>query len=156
MAAEACHLTREPIDGAELLRLIVDPQAGAEVLFLGVTRGDTGGVRTRWLDYEAYELLARRQLAELEVEGRGRHGLTGCRIMHRLGRVPVGEASVAVAVAAPHRREAFVAAEWLMDRIKKEVAIWKCEELADGSRSWVHPEAGAGDVAGMSGGGREA
>jgi molybdopterin synthase catalytic subunit len=69
-----------------------------------------------------------------------RFALTDCRIGHRLGVVAVGDASVAIATSAPHRREAFAAAEWLMERIKADVPIWKCEVTADGARAWVHPD----------------
>ncbi len=65
--------------------------------------------------------------------------LVGCALVHRLGEVGLGEASVAVAVSSPHRRDAFAAAEWLMDRLKQEVPIWKQEHWADGSSEWVHP-----------------
>jgi molybdopterin synthase catalytic subunit len=138
----AVDLVREPIDPARLLARVADPAAGANVLFTGTTRGMTAGVVTRQLVYEAHEPLALAVLARLRDEAVALHGLTACAIVHRLGAVPVGETSVAVATSAPHRREAFAAAEWLMERIKTEAPIWKCEEGADGIRDWVHPEAG--------------
>ena len=132
-------LVHEPIDTARLLAAVADAAAGANVLFLGTTRGVTEGVVTRSLDYEAHEPMALEQLARLRDEAVARHGLSACAIVHRLGSVPVGEASVAIAASAPHRRAAFAAAEWLMEEIKRDVPIWKREEADDGAKTWVHP-----------------
>jgi molybdopterin synthase catalytic subunit len=140
-ATEAIQLVREPIEAARLLAAVADTAAGANVLFTGTTRGVTDGVVTRRLDYEAHDSLARAVLARLRAEAMAIFGLTACTVAHRVGVVPVGETSVAVATSAPHRREAFAAAEWLMERIKTEAPIWKCEEAADGTRDWVHPDA---------------
>jgi molybdopterin synthase catalytic subunit len=79
-------------------------------------------------------------LARLRDEAMAEFALSACIVTHRLGEVAVGETSVAIATSAPHRREAFAAAEWLMNRIKHEAPIWKCEEGADGSRTWLHPD----------------
>jgi len=133
-------LVREPIDSAALLATVADDAAGANVLFVGTTRGLTDGVVTARLAYEAHEPLAREILAQLTALAVERFGLSSCAVRHRLGEVGVGEASVAVATSAPHRREAFAAAEWLMERIKSEAPIWKCEEDATGGRTWVHPD----------------
>ena len=142
-ASDEALLVREPIDTAGLLASVADDAAGANVLFTGTTRGVTAGVLTRGLAYEAHEPLARSVLARLRTEAMATYGLTGCVIMHRLGEVAVGETSVAVATSAPHRREAFAAAEWLMERIKREAPIWKCEVGEDGDRRWVHPGSGS-------------
>jgi molybdopterin synthase catalytic subunit len=83
--------------------------------------------------------MAERELAALESEARERWGLHECLIVHRLGLVPIGEASVAILVASPHRQAAFAAGEWLIDTLKQRVPIWKQEHWADGSREWVHP-----------------
>jgi len=130
----------EPIDAARLLAAVADDAAGANVLFTGTTRGVTDGVRTSRLAYEAHEPLARAQLARLRDEAIAHYALTACVVSHRLGEVAVGETSVAIATSAPHRRAAFAAAEWLMERIKSEVPIWKCEEAVDGVRTWIHPD----------------
>lgn len=145
----AFRLVRDPIDGAAVLAAVASPEAGGNVLFLGSTRGLTAGVTTLGLDYEAHEPLALDMLRELGAEAVRRFGLCGCAIVHRLGRVAVGEASIAIAVSAPHRREAFSAAEWLLERVKTTVPIWKCEEGPEGLRTWVHP----GDMRTESGGG---
>jgi GTP 3',8-cyclase len=135
-----------PIDTARLLDSVADDAAGANVLFTGTTRGVTAGVLTTQITnrlvYEAHEPLASAVLARLRDEAMATYGLIGCVISHRLGEVAVGETSVAIATSAPHRREAFAAAEWLMERIKREAPIWKCEEGADGDRTWVHPDNG--------------
>jgi|688.fasta_scaffold94121_2 molybdopterin synthase catalytic subunit len=141
MAAVWCALVRDPIDTAALLCRVSHAAAGANVLFVGTTRGITGDVVTRSLDYEAHEPLAEGHLRDLADEAVRSFGLAACAVAHRLGAVPVGEVSVALATSAPHRRAAFAAAEWLMERIKEGVPIWKREEAADGSRTWIHPEA---------------
>jgi molybdopterin synthase catalytic subunit len=144
---EGIMLTDEPIDGGEMLASVASAAAGANVLFVGTTRSLTrpagGGPSavTERLEYEAHATLARAELVRLRAEAVSRFGLTGCRIVHRLGVVAVGEASVAVAVSAAHRREAFEAAEWVMEEVKRRVPIWKCEVAPDGGRFWVHPVA---------------
>ncbi len=137
--SEAVRLGPEPIDPAQLLAAVADPAAGGNVLFVGTARGITAGVVTNRLTYEAHEPLALAALARLRLRALDRFGLVACAVWHRLGTVAPGEASVAVAASAPHRREAFAAAEWLMECIKAEVPIWKCEEGEDGRREWLHP-----------------
>jgi molybdopterin synthase catalytic subunit len=132
-------LTREPIDANALLAAASRPGAGAVVLFLGTTREMTAGRRTVTLDYEAYDEMAERQLAELEAEARRQWSLVECFIVHRLGRVPLTEASVAIVVSTPHRADAFAAGHWLIDSLKRDVPIWKQEHWADGTSEWVHP-----------------
>ena len=136
---EGGALVRRPIDPQRLLAAVADREAGANVLFVGTARAATGGRPTVALDYEAHEPMAGPALERLCRVAVEKFGLVACAVEHRLGRVAVGEASVAVAASAPHRREAFAAAEWLMERIKREVPIWKCEERPDGRRDWVHP-----------------
>ena len=133
-------LVDQPIDTAALLELVNSPRAGAVVLFLGTVREMTGGRRTVALDYECYGEMARKKLAELEAEARRRWPIVECAIVHRLGRLQLAEASVAVAVSTPHRHDAFEAGKWLIDTLKKEVPIWKRENWADGTTEWVHPD----------------
>lgn len=132
-------LTREPIDTATVVDAAQSPEAGAVVLFLGVARRLTDGRETTELTYDAYEAMAVKELQSLETQARERWPLVDCSIIHRLGLVPLGEASVAVAVACPHRREAFEAGQWLIDTLKERVPIWKQEHGADGHTEWVHP-----------------
>jgi molybdopterin synthase catalytic subunit len=133
-------LTREAIDAGALAGAAQSPEAGAVVLFLGVARRLTEGRETFELTYDAYEAMAVKELELLETQARERWPLVACSIVHRLGTVPLGEASVAVAVACPHRREAFEAGQWLIDTLKERVPIWKQEHWTDGRTEWVHPE----------------
>ncbi len=132
-------ITTQPIDTQALLRHVASNDAGAVVLFLGTTREHTAGRRTASLDYECYPQMARDKLTELVAEARRRWPLEGCAVVHRVGHVPLGEASVAVAVSTPHRRAAFEAGQWLIDTLKQVVPIWKKENWADGNSEWVHP-----------------
>jgi molybdopterin synthase catalytic subunit len=127
---DTVSLVHGAIDAAAVLAAVASDAAGANVLFVGTTRS---------LEYEAHEPMARGELERLRSEAIARFGLEACAIVHRLGTVPVGEASVAIAASAPHRREAFAAAEWLMEQVKRVVPVWKREEAADGARTWVHP-----------------
>ena len=136
---DTVSLVHGAIDAAAVLAAVASDAAGANVLFVGTTRGITDGLVTRSLEYEAHEPMARGELERLRSEAITRFGLEACAIVHRLGTVPVGEASVAIAACAPHRREAFDAAEWLMEQVKRVVPVWKREEAADGARAWVHP-----------------
>ncbi|HEY2841368.1 MAG TPA: molybdenum cofactor biosynthesis protein MoaE [Pirellulales bacterium] len=133
------ELTHRPIDSAELLCKVGSNQAGAVVLFLGTVREMTGERRTIALDYECYPEMAQRQLADLEAQARARWPIIECAIVHRLGHLELGEASVAVAVSTAHRDVAFEAARWLIDTLKQVVPIWKKENWADGATEWIHP-----------------
>jgi len=132
-------LTHQPIDSTPLLEHAQSPQAGAVLLFLGVTRQHTHGRETTELHYDAYEEMALKELATLETEAQNRWDLAACLIVHRLGCVPLGEASVAIVTASAHRKAAFAAGEWLIDTLKERVPIWKQEHWADGTTDWVHP-----------------
>ena len=133
------ELTHNPIDTNEVLAQVRSPQAGAAVLFIGTTREWTGDRRTVTLDYECYPEMAAAKLTELKHEAESRWPLIGCAIVHRLGRVDLDEISIAIAVSSAHRRPAFEAGEWLIDRIKEVVPIWKQEHWSDGETEWVHP-----------------
>lgn len=132
-----------PIDSSALVAKVTMVEAGAVVLFLGTTRSVTHGRETRSLDYECYPEMARAKLAELESIARQRWPILGCAIVHRIGNVTPGEASVAVAVSTAHRDAAFEAGKWLIDTLKEEVPIWKRENWADGTTQWVHPGLGS-------------
>ena len=133
------QLTDNPIDTQAVLAAVATPAAGAVVLFLGTTREFTHGRQTTSLDYEAYRPMAEKTLSDLANEARRRWAIEKLCIVHRLGHVPLGEASVAVAVSTPHRVAAFEAGQWLIDRLKEVVPIWKKEHWADGQSAWVHP-----------------
>jgi molybdopterin synthase catalytic subunit len=108
-------------------------------LFVGTAREFTGDRRTASLEYECYHEMAEKKMAELDTEARVRWPLIGCSIVHRVGHLELGEASVAIAVSSPHRQEAFEAGRWLIDTLKQVVPIWKKENWADGTGQWVHP-----------------
>ena len=133
------ELTHDRIDAGALLTRVGSNEAGGVVLFLGTTREFTDGRATLWLDYECYPEMAEKKLAELEAEARRRWPLIDVAIVHRLGRVDLGEASVAIAVSSAHRGPAFEACEWLIDTLKQVVPIWKKENWASGESEWVHP-----------------
>ena len=133
------QLTDNPIDTDEVLRHVASTQAGAAVLFLGTTREFTGERQTASLDYECYPDMAEKKMAELEAEARRRWPIVECAIIHRLGHLPLGEASVAIAVSTAHRGDAFAAGQWRIDELKQGVPIWKKENWSDGTSEWVHP-----------------
>jgi molybdopterin synthase catalytic subunit len=132
-------LTNEPIDATAVLERVASHHAGAVVLFLGTTREFTRERRTESLDYECYPAMAEKRMSELEAEAREKWPIVECAIVHRVGHLGLGEASVAIAVSSPHRRDAFEAGQWLIDRLKEVVPIWKKENWADGTSEWVHP-----------------
>ena len=131
------ELTHGPIPVDRLLAEAARPDCGAVVLFLGTTRDHHQGRRVVRLAYEAYEPMALAALEQLEAEAVSRSGATRCRIVHRLGEVPIGEASVAVVVSAAHRAPAFEAGQRTMDDLKRSVPIWKREFFAEGGAEWV-------------------
>jgi molybdopterin synthase catalytic subunit len=133
------RLQTEAIDFTALTESVRSPQAGAVVLFLGTVRELTEGRRTAHLKYEAYPAMAEKKLAEIERETRDRWPVIEMGIVHRTGRMELGEVSVAVAVSCPHRAEAFEACRHAMDQVKILVPIWKQENWADGTAEWVHP-----------------
>jgi MoaE-MoaD fusion protein len=132
-------LTRCPIDTREVIARILTGGDGAVVTFEGVVRNNTKGRPTLYLDYECYEAMALKMIAKIGCEIAGSHQIARIAIVHRLGRMLVGEASVAVIVTAPHRRAAFDASLEGINRLKKLVPIWKKEHFADGE-VWVEGE----------------
>jgi molybdopterin synthase catalytic subunit len=133
------RLTREPIDHVAVTELARRPHCGAVVTFLGTVRDLTGETVTVALDYEAYPGMAEKKLAEIEADVRDRWPIGEVIMVHRLGRLTIGDVSVAVAVSCPHRADAFAACRHAIDRLKELVPIWKREHGADGSAEWVHP-----------------
>ncbi len=127
------------LDYTSLLREVQSPACGAGLLFIGTARQFTAGRETQRLEYEAYVELAEIELENLERSAIERFGLESCRLVHRVGVVELGEASVALAIGSRHRAEAFEAAVWVMDELKHKVPVWKREHWADGSCEWQHP-----------------
>jgi molybdopterin synthase catalytic subunit/molybdopterin converting factor small subunit len=126
-------LTRDPIDADQLVSAAKQGEDGAVVVFDGIVRNNSRGRRTLHLDYEAYEEMATRQLDDLAREARVKFGVRQVTIVHRLGRLAVGETSVLIVVASAHRAQAFEACRWLIDTLKKTVPIWKKETFVDGA-----------------------
>jgi molybdopterin synthase catalytic subunit len=133
------EITESPIDHAAVTERVRSNAAGAVCAFLGTVRELTGSRRTVALAYEAYSEMALKKLAELESEARRRWPVIELALVHRVGRLDLGEVSVVVAVSCPHRHEAFEACRWLIDTLKEVVPIWKQENWADGGEEWVHP-----------------
>src|SRR6516164_6550069 len=133
------HLTHDAIDYHALTEQVRRPDCGAVVTFLGTVRDLTDGKVTVALDYEAYPGMAEKKMAEIEADTRARWPVGEMALVHRLGRLDVGEVSVAVAVACAHRAEAFEACRYAIDRLKEIVPIWKQENWADGRSEWAHP-----------------
>jgi molybdopterin synthase catalytic subunit len=132
------ELVNGPIDVRALEAEVLTPRDGARVTFAGTTRDHHDGAAVESLGYEAYPEMAQKVMCEIFEAAVKQFAITRARVVHRLGDVPVGEASVVVVVAAEHRAPAFDACRFLMDRLKNEVPIWKRERLRDGGGSrWV-------------------
>lgn len=132
-------LTRQPINRQKVIDRVLTGEDGAVVDFEGVVRNNTKGRRTLRLDYECYTPMAIKVLAEIGREIAGQYAITHIALVHRLGRMLIGETSVAVVVTAPHRKAAFEAALEGINRLKRRVPIWKKEHFADGE-VWVEGE----------------
>ncbi len=132
-------LTRDRIDYHALTEQVRRNDCGGVAVFLGTVRELTEGKKTVALDYEAYPSMAEKKLAEIEREVRERWPVGDVALMHRLGRLELGEISVAIAVSCPHRDQAFAACRFAIDRVKEIVPIWKKENWADGTTEWVDP-----------------
>lgn len=128
-------VTREPLsfDPGPMASM----QDGALVTFFGVVRSSTGGRSVERLEYEAYGEMAERQLTEIANEALNKWSVSRVLIHHRTGSLGVGECSVIIAVAAPHRAEAFEACRFCIEGLKSKAAIWKKELFSDGSSEWV-------------------
>jgi len=129
----AVGLYRASIESAEIVEAIKRGEDGAVVVFDGIVRNNSRGRATLHLDYEAYEEMADRQMREIASEACTRFGVRQVVLVHRLGRLQVGETSVLIVVASPHRAQAFDACRWLIDTLKQTVPIWKKETFADGA-----------------------
>ena len=133
------ELTTEPIDVGAVARRVVLPECGATVTLDGYAREWTKGRRTLYLVYEAYETMALQELQRLGHEAHERFEIAYIGIVHRTGRLEIGETSVVISVGAPHRRAAFEACEWAIRELKRTVPIWKKEVFEDGEE-WVEGE----------------
>jgi molybdopterin synthase catalytic subunit len=138
-AEDLCILTTEPISVGVVARRVVPPECGATVTLDGYARQFTKGRETLYLVYEAYESMALKEMQKLVDAAKGQFEIANVGIVHRLGRLEIGETSVVITVAAPHRKAAFAACEWLIRELKRTVPIWKKEVYADGEE-WIEGE----------------
>lgn len=129
-------ITKKPIDLMDVYTKVIRPEAGAVSTFTGIVREFTHGKRTLYLEYQAYTSMAEKKLAEIGDEIAAKWGDTKTAIVHRIGRLDISEIAVAIAVSTPHRKDAFAASRYAIDRIKEIVPIWKKEHWEDGS-VWI-------------------
>jgi len=140
-------VVREKIDTDALLAKIKQREDGAVVVFEGIVRNHTRGRRTLFLEYEAYEEMALKQLESLAAQAQSQFAIRDVAIIHRLGRLEIGETSVLIAVASAHRAAAFDACRWLIDTLKRTVPIWKKEHF-EGGAVWADGEPFPDQIAG--------
>jgi len=134
-------IVERPIDGGGLLSEASRTTSGAAILFIGTVRDLNDGRRVSGIDYSAYEPMADLELKAIAGEASRRFETDSIVVEHRIGHLEIGETSVGIAVAHPHREAAYEASRFIIEQIKLRVPIWKREEYADGSREWVDPMA---------------
>ncbi len=144
MNTDFFEITIEPLNVGEIARRVVPVECGAIVTLDGFVRQFTKGRETEYLVYEGYEPMALKEMQKLGAAAREKFAVAHIGIVHRLGRLEIGETSVVISVAAPHRRAAFEACEWLIVELKRTVPIWKKEVYADGE-VWIKGDAQAKD-----------
>jgi molybdopterin synthase catalytic subunit len=137
VATAYAAVTAEPLDAARLLADCVSPEDGAALLFWGVVRNENDGRAVDQLEYHAYGAMAEKEMLRIAQEAVERFGTGDIRVVHRVGRLEIGEASVAIVVAAPHRGEAYEASRYVIEELKRRVPVWKREGYLEGDREWV-------------------
>jgi molybdopterin synthase catalytic subunit len=137
-----CELGTELLDVGQIARRVVPPECGATVTLDGYVRKFTNGRETLHLFYEAYESMAIKEMQKLVEQAKREFDISNVGIVHRLGRLEIGETSVVISVAAPHRKAAFDACEWLIRELKRTVPIWKKEVYVDGEE-WIEGDSSA-------------
>jgi molybdopterin synthase catalytic subunit len=135
------RVTQDPIDLLALVQYVKDPEAGAIVPFIGTTRNNNEGRKVIALDYEAYPEMAEKELARIGADAAKQWPICRMAIVHRLGPVQIGEASVIIAVSSAHRDAAFAASRYAIEEIKKTVPIWK-KEVYEGGELWIGTQTG--------------
>ena len=136
------RITEEPIEPGALFVHVVRDENGAVATFAGVVRNHSGDKQTDYLVYEAYPAMAEKKMAAIGDELKARWGVVDVAMIHRVGKLEIGEISVLIAVASPHRAEALAACQYAIDRLKQIVPIWKKEVGVEGE-SWVEGQQGA-------------
>ncbi|CAN5815581.1 molybdenum cofactor biosynthesis protein MoaE [soil metagenome] len=132
-----CRIISQPIDAATLLAEVATPSDGAVLLFWGVVHNENDGREVNGLEYEAYAEMAEAKLREIVAEAAQRWSVGEIAVVHRIGKLNVGQASVGIAVAAPHRAEAYEASRYVIEELKRRVPIWKREHYLDGPSAWL-------------------
>jgi molybdopterin synthase catalytic subunit len=130
------QITREPLDRNALIASVTDPGTGGIVVFEGVVRDNARGKQVRYLEYDVYPEMAIQQIRVILAEAERRWNVNRVAVAHRIGRLEIGEASVIIVVATPHRAEAFEACRYIIDTLKTTVPIWK-KEVAINGEEWV-------------------
>jgi molybdopterin synthase catalytic subunit len=130
------RVTPDELDTTEATQAVGSAAAGAINVFLGVVRDNNLGRKVQYLEYDAYPSMAEKVMRELAEEAKERFGLEDCAVLHRTGRLEIGEASLLIAVSCAHRAASFEAGHWLVNEIKKKVPVWKKEVWEDGE-AWV-------------------
>jgi molybdopterin synthase catalytic subunit len=138
-------ITQEKLSIDDLYKIVLKDSHGAVATFAGVVRDHSGDKRTDYLEYEAYTDMAEKKMAEIGGEVGEKWGIDDMAILHRVGRLEIGEISVLIAVASPHRVEAFAACKYAIDRLKETVPIWKKEVGEDGNY-WVEGPVSASKI----------
>jgi molybdopterin synthase catalytic subunit len=139
-------IVRRSIDAASLLAEVSSPSTGASLLFVGTVRDVNDGRAVSGIEYTAYERMAAHELELIVREAAERFDAADIVVEHRIGRLGLGEASVVIAVAHPHRAQAFEASRYIIEELKRRVPIWKREEYLDGTREWVDPSGATSQV----------
>jgi molybdopterin synthase catalytic subunit len=134
-------ITSEPLDAAMLLREVASPDHGAVVLFLGTVRRENDHRAVRGMRYDAYQAMAEGVLHDIAREVVARWNASRLAAAHRIGELNVGEVSVAIAISTPHRADAFAAARYMIEEIKKRLPVWKREHYESGEQRWLAGQA---------------
>jgi molybdopterin synthase catalytic subunit len=135
------EVTSHPIDTARLMARVGAKEDGAVLLFVGVVRDHNDGRGVSGVGYEAYQEMAEKMLLDIATEAAGASGQVRVAVVHRVGELTIGEASVAIAVSSPHRAESYEASRYVIEEIKKRVPVWKHERYTDGTVDWVAGQA---------------
>jgi len=130
-------IVTEPIRPEAVLKSLASPEDGACLLFLGVVRNHNEGKAVSGLEYEAYEGMAERTLSDIAAETSHRFGTDRIMVLHRIGALRIGEVSTAIAVATPHREEAYRASRYVIEELKQRLPVWKREQYEGGESRWV-------------------
>ena len=130
------HVTPDPLDGDALTAAVAGPDCGAVTTFVGLVRETNAGRRVLWIDYEAYDALAEKTFARIAAEAATRWPAVRLAVHHRTGRLAIGDASVAIAAASPHRADAFAACRYAIERVKQIAPVWKHEHF-EGGDVWI-------------------